>query len=270
MWVCPCVGSIMGDLKLGRLPRHFNPAVPHLSALRSQITLPKPPRQLDYAASLAPDLGMMGNDQVGDCADAAYFHALQVWSKNATGIEHTVPDDTAVQLYCDQAGYVRGNPATDQGSVLQLLLVYLMKTGALMPDGTRKKILGFVEVDTRNQDDLDLTTAECGGVYAGFNCPTWFSDVEAPGSTWDFAAGASPQTKDGHCIFTPGYYQNHSRKVISWGSDDYTMTEAFELQFMDEGYGIITQDFVDARNGKTPYGIPLDVWEQQMSAMKAA
>lgn len=68
-------------MKLGRLPRAYNPSVPHLSALlagRRRLLAPPPP-SIDYTQSLPSDLGMMGNDRLGDCvAEGTEVSALDV------------------------------------------------------------------------------------------------------------------------------------------------------------------------------------------------
>lgn len=79
-------------MKFGRLPRAFNPRVPHLSSLLMGVDLPAPPASLDYTSVLPTSLGMFGNDSLGDCTCAAVMHALQVWSANATGVCDTEPD----------------------------------------------------------------------------------------------------------------------------------------------------------------------------------
>ena len=81
-------------MKLGRLPRARNPAVPHLSALlagRRSALAPAPP-SCDYTTALPADLGMMGNNALGDCTCAALGHALQVWTANANPPIDTEPD----------------------------------------------------------------------------------------------------------------------------------------------------------------------------------
>lgn len=47
------------------------------------------------------------------------------------------------------------------------------------------------------------------------------------------------------------------------------MTPRFVAANMDEAYVIISDTLVE-KTGKTPYGIPLSVWEAQMSAIREA
>ena len=106
-------------MKLGRLPRTFNPRVPHLSALLSgkRLALAPPPHSCDYTAALPADLGMMGNNSLGDCTCAALGHALQVWTANANPPIDTQPDSNIIQLYAEACGYKAGDSNTDKGGV---------------------------------------------------------------------------------------------------------------------------------------------------------
>jgi hypothetical protein len=264
--------------KFGRKPRSFDPRVPHFSALRMKLklrsSLPQAPAAVDYTRALPPTLGMMLNDRLGDCAEAGFFHFVQVWTQNAESKLLTVPDQTVQQLYSDGTGFnpnaapVDGENPTDEGTDLQSLLTYLLNTGALMPDGTRHKILAFFEVDPSIPGDLDLVTAECGAIYLGFNVPAFLQAFEAPGSVWDVSAGGNNTIVGGHCVISPKYTQRQ-RGIVSWGSSGYSMTAAFVGQFVDECYAIVDPLFI-AATGKTPFGLTEADWSEQMAGIKAA
>ncbi|MGH8266277.1 MAG: hypothetical protein ACRETS_03060, partial [Steroidobacteraceae bacterium] len=106
-------------MKLGRLPRAYNPRVPHLSALlagRRRLLAPPPPA-IDYTAGMPANLGEFFNDQLGDCTCAAVYHAIQVWTYNAQAAIDTEPDVNAKLLYEQACGYVDGQPSTDKGGI---------------------------------------------------------------------------------------------------------------------------------------------------------
>ena len=145
--------------KLGRLPRSFNPRVPHLSAILAGKTLTPPPPAVDYTKGMQPSFGMMLNDRLGDCTCAAVYHARQVWTFNAQKKEDTEPDTDVERLYIDACGYNTKTPGEGPGGNEQSVLTYLLNKGApLGPDGkTRDKIVAFVEVDPRQTDDVKRT-----------------------------------------------------------------------------------------------------------------
>lgn len=256
---------------LGRRTRGFSPAVPHWSAIRYMLPqLPTPPAEIDYVAKLPP-IGMFGNDQWGCCAEAGAAHLIQLWRWNAYGTMPPISTAQVLQAYSEITGFDEnagppgGNP-TDRGTALQDLLSWWLKTGFPLADGTRHKIIAYFEVDPRNTADLNLGTAESAGLYLGFNVPKFLEQQESPGSIWG-ATGGDTTIVGGHCVTSGGYGPTDRREIESWGSTDYAMTAGFFSTYVDEAYVVVAQDFVEA-TGKTPYGLPLTVWEQQMSAIR--
>lgn len=253
-------------VKYGRLPRTFDPAVPHWSALRYASAPIVVPSAVDYTGRLPADLGQMLNDQLGCCAEAGWYHADQVWSTAAGKPILTEPDSCIEALYETQ-GYVPGRPATDQGTILQALLRYLVMTGAPLADGSRQKLTAFVELDPKNEADLDRATYEGALLYLGFNVPKYLEAQFDPGKTWDIGPG-DQSIVGGHCVISPGFRPG-VRRIISWGSADYWMTTAFWHQFVDEVYALVSQEFVET-SGFTPLGLSLAQWGDQMQAIREA
>ncbi len=178
----------------------------------------------------------------------------------------------ALQLYSEVTGFdpnagPSGSNPTDQGTALQDLLAYWLKTGIPLADGTRHKILAYFEVDPLNVADMNLGTAESAGLYTGWNVPAFVEQQQTPGSIWD--TGADTTSVGGHCTVSGGYLANGNREAESWGSTDYQMTPRFVSTYMDEAYVVISDTFVE-KTGNTPYGIPLSVWESQMAALRMA
>jgi hypothetical protein len=258
--------------KFGRRPRKFDSKVPHWSALRHAApALPSPPPAVDYTAGI-PDIGMLGNDLWGCCAPAGAIHLLQLMQWNATKTMPKAGTAQCLQLYSEVTGFdinagPPGNNPTDQGTVLQDLLTYWLKTGIPLADGTRHKILAYFEVDPLSVHDMNLGTAESAGLYTGWNVPAFVEQQESPGAVWD--TGADTTIVGGHCTTSGRYLANGNREAESWGSTDYQMTPRFVSANMDEAYVVITPTFVETTN-LTPFGISLDMWEQQMQAIKRA
>src|SRR4051812_8928976 len=107
----------MADVKLGRKPRIFNPAVPHMSALLMGKSLPPPPRERNWGTKVEPDWGMMKNDELGDCTCAGMYHAMQLFSSLGRSHELQEPDQYVVRAYQEACGYTPGRPDTDQGGI---------------------------------------------------------------------------------------------------------------------------------------------------------
>ena len=253
-------------MKLGRRPRTFNPAVPHLSAVRLMLgaPLPVPPPTCDYRKGTTA-WGMMDNDQLGDCTCAAAYHALQVWSLDAEPEELTEPDADVLAFY-ERFGYVPGNPNTDQGANEQdVLTSWLTKGLPRGPKGVQaESLVAFVEVDPRNHTDVMLTIAECGVAYIGFNVPSALM-ANAPNipTLWDTPAGGD--IDGGHAVVLCGY-DAVGPYVISWGSN-YQMTWAFFDAYVDEVYALADKAWI-ASTGVSPFGLSLSDLQAQMAALK--
>lgn len=260
----------MFKFKFGRLPRKRNPAVPHFSALTAGAKLPSPPASVDYTAGMPANLGLFGNDSLGDCTCAAIMHAIQVWTFNAQGKMEIDPDQDAVLLYEQACGYNPSAPAqdgqnpTDQGGDEQSVLTFVMLSGAPVgQDGiSRHRIAAFVEIDPRNPDDVKLAIATGGLVYLGFEVPDYMP--EAAGSTWDVQPGPNANIVGGHAVIAAGYDAN-GLDIISWGAK-YRMTWAFWSEFVDEAYLLADQSWIES-TGKSPAGLSLADLETQMQAL---
>jgi hypothetical protein len=227
--------------KLGRNPRTFDPAIPHLSAILGGKTPPPPPASVDYATGMpqAPNkFGMMLNNTLGDCTCAAFYHARQVWTFHSTGATQTAADDDVKLLYEKACGYKPSQSGEGPGGNEQHVLTYIHKTGApIGADGPPvDKILAFVEIDPRNLDDVKRKIFNSGLVYIGFNVPANIMPPgEPPPKTWTVAAG-NPQIVGGHAVALPGY-DAEGAIVISWGAL-YKMTWEFFTKYVDEVYDI--------------------------------
>jgi hypothetical protein len=259
-------------VKFGRLPRKFDPRVPHWSALRyGAIALPQAPASVSSVDGI-PDIQMLGNDEWGDCACAGAYHLLQLWMWNASKTMPNAGTTQALQLYSEVTGFninagPSGSNSTDQGTALQDLLAYWLNTGIPLADGTRHKIIAYFEIDPLNVADLNLATAESAGLYTGWNVPAFVEQQETPGAIWD--TGTDATSVGGHCTTSGGYSVNGNREAESWGSTDYAMTPRFWSAQVDEVYAIVSPELVQA-SGTTPFGISLSAWEQQMAALKSA
>jgi hypothetical protein len=255
--------------KLGRTPRSYNPRIPHLSAIQAGRQIPPPPPSVNYSAKMPSNFGMMLNDTLGDCTCAAVYHAIQVWSFNAKGKEITEPDKDVEQLYIQACGYDPSKGGEGPGGNEQHVLEYIMSNGAPFgPAGeTRHKILGFVEVDPRNIDDVKSTISDCGVAYIGFNVPQNIMPPNAdPPAVWTVDPSNS-KIVGGHAVVLPGY-DAQGPTVISWGQI-YKMTWQFFSKFVDEVYGIADSDWVESTK-KTPAGMTVAELQAQMQALQKA
>jgi hypothetical protein len=215
------------------------------------------------------NLGMMLNNKLGDCTCAAFYHAIQVWSFNASGTLVTQPDPDVEALYIDACGYNPKAGGEGPGGNEQSVLTYILKTGApIGPTGAgRQKITAFVEVDPREVDDVKRAIHNCGVAYIGFNVPQSIDpSTKPPPSVWVYDPKLA-KSVGGHAVVLAGYDAAGAR-VISWGTY-YTMTWEFFAHFVDEVYAIADTEWFTAK-GTSPGGLTQAQLEEQMKALKGS
>lgn len=258
--------------KLGRLPRAYDPKIPHYSALLAGRELAPPPPSIDYSKGMPTSLGMMLNDVEGDCTCAKAGHLVQVWSFNAQKQMLTPTDQQIQAIYEGACGFdpnagPPGDNPTDQGGNMQVVANYLETNGLPLPDGSTTPLLLWVEIDFRNQQDVMRIIDECGACDIGFNVPQYLipTDGSPPPKVWDLQPDQDNTIIGGHDVILVGYDDQYLT-LASWGAW-YQMSWQFLPQFTEEAYGYAGQMWVEA-TGKTPAGLTLAQMETLMTATK--
>lgn len=261
-------------MKLGRLPRAYDPRVPHHAALKAMLRANAVARpalldRVDHVAGLPADLGAMLNTELGDCTCAAFYHFLQVITQQALGYTVTEPDSCVLQMYEEAAGYRHSDPSTDKGAVEQDVLRYLLNTGAPMSDGTRHTIRSYVEIDVTNLDDVMECVQEFGACYIGLSVPSGFmEDVGNTVRVWD-ARPNYGAIEGGHAVIITGFNRAaQTLDLISWGTR-WTMTFSFWRKYVDEAYALVDYWLIEQQNGRTPYGLDLATLDGLSSALRS-
>jgi hypothetical protein len=249
-------------MKLGRNARTHDPKIKHMRAIYGK-PLPIAPTSIDWTHNIT-NFGVMLNDRLGCCTCAAVYHARQIWTANVL-TEQTEPDNCVLQLYEEATGYNPADPNTDQGGVEQYVLKYLLNTGFPLRDGTRDKILGFMEINHRDINDVKLTIAEFGVAYIGFDVPNSLFAAGDPPPLWTVSQDPNlAATHGGHAIVLVAY-DDEGPTCISWGSK-YKMTWEFFMKYTDEVYAIVDSSWI-ANTGRTPLNIDLNELESLMAEL---
>ncbi len=256
--------------KFGLKPRvSLTPALPHWSAAQTILgTGGSPaPADFDHAASLPADLGQMNNDQVGCCVFAAEYHKIQLVTKAARGIEITEPDNRIIQGYSELTGYIPGNLATDQGTDMAEFMAYLVKTGVPIDPApaphVRHKALAALEVDARIANDVIAAIYQCGGCHCGFTVPGYIMEGTEPSMIWDVQTTGDQSPAGGHDVYLTGHHADGTYNVISWGSHEYLMTQAFLDKYVTMIIATADPSWI-ATSGMTPLGLTVEELEQMM------
>jgi hypothetical protein len=194
---------------------------------------------------------MYGNDEIGDCTCAAAGHMIQAWMMYGqhSVVEPNWPD--ILQAYSAVSGYDPKTGANDNGAVMQDVLDYWRKAGI-----GGDKILAFAEVDLTNIPLVINAIELFGGLYWGFNVPEFAMQQFEDSQDWDVGLFGSPQIIGGHAINIGAYDLNFSRLgAITWAKRQ-NMSLGFFTQYGDEGWIVITKDWLD-RTGHSPGNLDL-------------
>jgi len=222
-------------------------------------TMPAPPETCDYTGKAIPVLKqMLGNDRLGDCTAAAAFHIVGTMLANAGASETWSTVKQVVPFYSATGGYIEGKDSTDNGANEVTVLNYWQNYG-LLPDGSHK-IIAWVAVDARNQEEVERAIWLFENVYCGVELPdAWVNPVpHESGFEWDISGGPNPD--NGHAF--PGLGYNAGGVTIStWGMTGAMTWSAIKRYcgHADGGelYAVLSADAIERVSAKAPNGFDI-------------
>lgn len=219
---------------------------------------------VDYLHYLPDDLGMMGNDSVGDCFFAAQYHGRQLRTLMTTGTMDTEPTTTVLEAYSAATGYQDGNPATDQGTDPAQGFAWITKNGLPLASGAKVDLLGAFEVDPRQPADCVSALDYCGGLSVGLTIPQRLAQGDM-GDVWDWLPSDTP-SNEGHEVLVGRMDVALSGNVglISWGSKRYEMTPVFWNAAVNQVTAVVYRDWFEA-TGLTPFNMTPDQLAAEMA-----
>lgn len=227
------------------------------SAYLNTTQLPTVPQVFGhYGLIPASDWGMLGNDQVGDCAIAGIDHIEMLWNAEAKK-QVTFTTKDALNEYSAITGYIPGDPSTDQGTDIVTAAQYWQSTGIADNNGVVHKIASFLQVDT---PDHAITAAylfgACGlGIQLTDEAQAQFMN----GQPWDVG------TLSGDYHFVPLVGRDDKYLyVVTWGAVQ-AMTPAFFKQVCYESVAYLSDEMLTA--GKSPDGFDLAQLQTDLEAL---
>ena len=247
------------NFKLGKLPPKKNPR----TLLLSKYLLPQAPGGLPTAPPKsyweykipAGAWEMFGNDTIGDCTCAAIAHMLMcVTAHTGKIVVPTLADVLAV--YSAVTGYdpaqqqPDGSNPTDQGAAITDILAYWRDTGI-----AGHKILGSAAIDVGNRAHVEQGNYIFGGVDIGFNVPQSAMDQVDAREPWDVVPDDGGIV-GGHSVPIFGY-GSQGATCITWAALQQ-MGWPFFQKYCDEGYVVVTRNWLNAASGLAPNALDLD------------
>ena len=211
---------------------------------------PAPPTCRNSDAVTVP-LGMMANDEYGDCVFAAAGHGEMVWTANAGNI-YVPPDADILSAYSAVTGFDPNDPSTDNGTDPLAALKYWRNTGI-----SGRKIGAWAQVNAKRPEQL----RQC--IYLFEFC---FMSLALPAALqvatiWDIPAGQrlgddwKPGSWGGHEVAGVDY-DEQGVWVITWGQR-LLATWAFLAAYCDLPIAVLSQDELNG-SGVAPNGLHLD------------
>jgi hypothetical protein len=229
--------------RLGKLPvRHDRRT---LKLEQYAAALPPPPASCDLTNKMT-QIGVMANDQIGDCTCAAAAHMIQAWTAE-DGAQVIIPDAEVLKLYSAVGGYVPGDTSTDKGAIVLDVLNYWRKIGL---DG--HLLGGYAALQLKNHCEVMQSVYYFGAVYVGLGLPLSAQEQAIWSVPPAGAQGAGePGSWGGHAVPIVAY--NVVGPIcITWGQL-LQMTWGFYDVYCEEAYACFSQDIVGS-DDKSPEG----------------
>jgi hypothetical protein len=209
--------------------------------------------------------GMMGNDEWGDCVEAADGHDLMVRSANVGKV--VIPTtDQIVALYSAETGFnpkdgPPGSNPTDQGTDETSDCRFMTSTGIL---GHKADATG--PIDPSNIDHVRWAVELFGACRLGVNVPQSAMDQFNAGQPWTVVANDGGIV-GGHGIsiieYDPDWYY-----VVTWGRTQ-KLDAAWLAKYCDEAHVMLFADWFNAA-GKAPPGFDLQALLADLKTIEAS
>lgn len=233
-------------MKLGKLPVKKDPRTLQYAKYRTYSL--SAPVQAHWGTPAKP-YQMLGNDNYGDCAEAAQGHIEQIWAHDSGSGNYQPTETETLDAYSAITGFNPANPSSDQGTVLLDALNYWTKTGF---PGAANKAQAFMQVNPQSLAEVEESVYYYGGTYIGLQLPMTAQDQV--GSCWTVGtgAGAAAGSWGGHCVPISGYDGSHLW-CVTWGALQ-EMDWNFFNTYCDEAYTVLSQDWMKASD-RSPSGL---------------
>lgn len=247
---------MFGHMKLGKKAVRHDHRTLRLRAFAQNLQVPD---EFSMITKMT-DVGVMLNDQFGDCTCAGIGHMIQAWTANC-GSQVVLADQDILALYEKACGYNPADPSTDQGGVEIDVLNYVRKNG--VPGVTGAALDAYVSFNYKDAQQIKEAVYYFGGAYIGISLPTAWQNT----NTWDVVQGpdGTPGSWGGHAIpilgYDPEFYY-----VISWG-ETIKLTYRAIAEYVEESYALLSPLYLS--NGKTPEGFDLTALQQDLQLISA-
>jgi len=232
-------------VKLGKKPARHDPRTLQLAKYIPATAVPPPPSSEDFSRAVR-NWGMMGNNTIGDCTCACAGHMIEEWTTYANQ-KTTVPsDDSIVKAYEAVSGYNPSDPGSDRGAVILDVLNYWKKTGI-----SGHKIMAFAGLEPNNHLEIQESVMLFGNCFIGVQLPLSAQNQEVWAVPPGGATGQGARGSWGGHAIPIVQYDPFGLTVVTWG-ELKRMSWGFLETYCDEGYAVLSEDFINKHTKLTP------------------
>lgn len=217
-------------------------------------SLPAPPPELVYYRVHAmPSLvTMQGNDQYGDCVEAAMAHQVGLWTGNANP-PCVIPTETETLNFYHA---INGNDQ-DNGTDPIRALNYWQNKGFPISSGTHK-IAGWLAINPTNWLHIQQCIWLFGGVLPCLDLPDDYTNPFPSGDAFVWTKVGPPNPQQGHMPGACGYKRNWL-VLDTWAMWGLMSPEAvaYYCDWAQGGalYTAISQDWINRGKQISPTGL---------------
>jgi hypothetical protein len=207
-------------------------------------------------ASKVQSWPMYLNDQIGDCTIAGAAHMFSAMAAYARDVQVTFADAEIQRVYSAVGGYVPGNPATDNGCVMEEVLAWLKANPMTDEAGGEHKVLGYARIGNPADEVLIGQVLDVfGSVYVGFDVQQSVMTEFENHQPWTWTAG-EPYV-GGHCVVLQRRDPCGSvvgvLNYVTWGALQRA-TFPWQAHTVSEAWAVVTEDWLNTA-GQTVEGL---------------
>jgi hypothetical protein len=256
------LGRMAPRRRLGKKPPRVDRRTLKFSAYRT-AAFPSLPPSVDWGSAVppVPGWGMDGNDTLGCCTISGWAHADLLWTANAN------PPPWQPDVSTIEATYFALTGGPDTGLDLLTVLRYAQATGM-----GGHKIGPYVSLAVGNVEEAKQAIYAFGCAYIGVTLPDYIAQSAELNPPWVLPPQDSSfppaDPNDGHCVILTAYNDaSQTFTGITWGQP-VVVSYAFFEAYNDEGFGIISPDWLKP-GGSSPPGLDLAALQADQSAITA-
>jgi hypothetical protein len=232
------------NVKLGKRPARYDPAVPRMSIF-TRGRLPPPPAYSNWYADIS-DWGMLMNDTWGDCFEAAILHWIM--EQSAYAGKPLVATNAEVLAFYSYTGFDPNDPSTDQGTygMGRGGAFDFWKVHGVMCGGQLDKVTAYMQIMRKDPIEWMQGINYFGGMLVGLQLPEAILAANTVPDVWYDYNGP---VAGGHEILVNGYQTVGSTRLydlISWGAH-YRATEDFLMHCVDETVVVVDPIMINAQ-----------------------